>query len=263
LIGHSYAGLFTINTLINHKHLFSNYIAIDPSIEWDDQNLLKQAKAKLVSENFKGKSLFVTLAAEQLNIHDENVTIENLMSDTSEFSLFARSIVDFSTYAEAQTQNGLNFSWKVYPEDLHGTVPLPSMRDGLIFLFKWYQFKHPQKYNNPQTSVKEIEELLENQAHIYLEHFGYEVPPMIEELFNGYGYMNLQMGFPEKSLLFLKKGLQYYPESAGTYDAMADYYEAQKDITNALKYVEKAFEISGNDYHKSRITTFKAILKDK
>ena len=70
--------------------------------------------------------------------------------------------------AEAQKQSELNFSWKVYPEDLHGTVPLPTMRDGLVFLFKWYQFKHPHKYNNPKTSVKEIQALLDNQEQIYL-----------------------------------------------------------------------------------------------
>ena len=128
---------------------------------------------------------------------------------------------------KSQKQNELNFDWKIYPEDLHGTVPLPSMQDGLVFLFNWYQFKHPQKYNNPDTSVKEIEELLKAQAEIYLEHFGYSVPPMVEELFNGYGYMNLQMGNPEKSLLFFKKGIQYYPSSASVYDSIADYYEAQ------------------------------------
>jgi len=261
LIGHSYAGLFTLNMLINHQHLFSNYIAIDPSIEWNDQNLLKQAKVKLASESYKGKSLFVSLAAEQLNMHDESVTIENVMNDTSELSLFAKSIIEFVNVVKAQKQSQLNFSWKVYPEDLHGTVPLPSMRDGLVFLFKWYQFKHPQKYNNPKTSIKEIEALLDNQAKVYLEHFGYAVPPMIEELFNAYGYMNLQMGYPEKSLLFFKKGIQYYPQSASVYDAMADYYEAQDDIANALKYVSKAFEISKNDYHKERMTNFKSKLK--
>jgi predicted alpha/beta superfamily hydrolase len=261
LIGHSYAGLFTINTLLNHQHLFANYIAIDPSIEWDNQKQLKEAKIKLATESYKGKSLFVSLAAEQLNMQDESVTIENLMEDASEFSLFARSIVDFSLVAESQKQNELNFDWKIYPEDLHGTVPLPSMQDGLVFLFNWYQFKHPQKYNNPDTSVKEIEELLKAQAEIYLEHFGYSVPPMVEELFNGYGYMNLQMGNPEKSLLFFKKGIQYYPSSASVYDSIADYYEAQDDIPNALKYVTKAFEISGNEYHKERITTLKSKLK--
>ena len=58
LIGHSYAGLFTINALIHHTHLFDNYLAIDPSLDWDNQKLLKQSKEILEKKSFKGKSLF-------------------------------------------------------------------------------------------------------------------------------------------------------------------------------------------------------------
>lgn len=253
LIGHSYAGLFTLNMLINHKHLFENYIAIDPSIEWDNQKLLKEAKQKLISDKYEGKSLFVSLAAEQLHMWDEGITMENIMEDSSEFTLFARSIIDFSTFVTSQKQSGLNFSWKVYNEDLHGTVPLPTIRDGLVFLFKWYQFKSPQKYNNPETSVEELVKLLEKQKEVYLMHFGYSVPPMVEEMLNGYGYMNLQMEQPEKAFLFFKGAIDYYPKSANAHDSMADYYETKNDYANALKYVTKAFELSGENKYKDRI----------
>jgi len=257
LIGHSYAGLFTINMLINHKHIFENFIAIDPSIEWDNQKLLKETKQKLISDNYEGKSLFVSLAAEQLHMWDEEITMENIMDDSSEFTLFARSIIDFSTFATSQKQSGLNFSWKVYNEDLHGTVPLPSIRDGLIFLFEWYQFKSPQKYNNPETPVEELVELLEKQEEIYSTHFGYPFPPMIEEMLSGYGYMNLQMGQPEKSFIFFKLNIDYYPKSASAYNSMADYYEAKNDHANALKYVTKAFELSGENQYKDRMKELK------
>ena len=259
LIGHSYAGLFAINMLVNHGHLFQNYIAIDPSIEWDNQKLLNQAKERLQTDDFNGKSLFVSLAAEQLHMQDEKVTIENIMADTSEYTLFARSIVDFSTFAASHKENGLNFSWKVYPEDLHGTVPLPSMRDGLIFLFEWFQFKTPQKYNNPETSVDELILLLKKQEEIYTKHFGFPSPPMIAELLNAYGYMNMEMGQPEKAFMFFEMGIRYYPESANAYDSMADYYESKNDYKNALKFVIKASEISGADTYKERIQ----VLKEK
>ena len=257
LIGHSYAGLFTVNMLVNHKHLFQNYIAIDPSLDWDHQKLLKEAKEKLSLESYKGKSLYVSLAAEQLHMWNEEITMENIMDDASEFTLFARSIIDFSTFATSQKQNGLNFSWKVYNEDLHGTVPLPTMRDGLIFLFKWYQFKSPQKYNNPETKVEELVKLLEKQEEIYSTHFGYPFPPMIEEMFSGYGYMNLEMGQPEKAFMFFKSNIDYYPNSASAYNSMADYYEAQNDITNALRFVQKAAELSNDEYYKNRIQELK------
>lgn len=253
LIGHSYAGLFTVNMLVHHKHLFQNYIAIDPSLDWDDQKLLKEAKEKLSTESYEGKSLFVSLAAEQLHMWNEEITLENIMDDSSEFTLFARSIIEFSNAIKSQKQNELNFSWKVYNEDLHGTVPLPSIRDGLIFLFEWYQFKSPQKYNNPETPLEELVALLKEQEQIYTEHFGVPTAPMIDEMLNGYGYMNMQMGQPKKAFMFFEMNIKYNPTSANAYDSMAEYYVSQNDKENALKYLNKAFEISGDDYHKKRI----------
>ena len=255
LIGHSYAGLFTINMLLEHPEVFKNYIAMDPSIEWDQQEILTRAKQQLTTKNFEGKSLFVSLATEQLHMFDASITIDNVMKDTSEFTLFARSIIEFSKFAESQA-NGLNFSWKIYPEDLHGTVPLPSMRDGLVRLFEWYQFKSPQVYNNPDTSLETIKQLLKNQKDIYTKSFGYKVPPMVEEMLNGYGYMNLQMGQPDKAELFFQTAIDYFPNSANAYDSMADYYEAKDEKAKALDYVTKAFQLTGGDYYKQRMEKF-------
>ncbi len=258
LIGHSYGGLFTINMLLNHSENFKNYIAIDPSLDWDNQKLLKEAKQKLAIENFKGKSLFVSLAAEQLHMMDETITTENVMNNTSEFTLFGRSIIEFSRFAETQNENQLNFLWKIYPEDLHGTVPLPSIRDGLVFIFKWFQFKNPPKYNNPETTVDEIKEMLNEQTNIYAKNFGYTVPPMLEEMLNGYGYMNLQMGQPQKAKLFFEMGVKYYPDSANAYDSLSEYYESQEDYKNALKFITKAYELSGSVNHKQRMIDLKS-----
>lgn len=257
LIGHSYAGLFTINMLINYTESFTNYIAIDPSLDWDEQKLLKTAKVQLQHKNYNNKGLFVSLAAEQLHMFDSSITMDNIEADTSEFTLFARSIIDFAKTAASNPQNGLRFSWKVYPEDLHGTVPLPSMRDGLVALFKWFQFVDPPKYNNPETTIAELQQLLKTQGEIYTKNFGEPTPPMIEELFNGYGYMNLQMGQPEKSKLFFSEYIKYYPKSAAAYEGMSDYYSSQKDTENALKYMKLAFDISKSEYHKDKVETLK------
>jgi tetratricopeptide (TPR) repeat protein len=244
--------------LLNHSHLFKNYIAIDPSLDWDNQNLLIEAKEKLKTKDFEGKSLFVALAAEQLHMSDDTVTMDNLRQNDSEFTLFSRSILQFCDLASStKKHNQLRFDWKVYPEDLHGTVPLPAIRDGLVWLFKWYQFKSPQKYNNPETSVDEIKVLLNSQETIYTAYFGYKVPPMVEELFNGYGYMNLQIEQPEKAFLFFDMAIKHYPKSANTYDAMADYYKSQKNTAKAIEYVEKAYAISQSAYHKEKLSGLK------
>ncbi|MEQ9376967.1 MAG: alpha/beta hydrolase-fold protein [Imperialibacter sp.] len=253
LIGHSYGGLFTINTLVNHTHVFDNYIAIDPSLDWDDQKLMKEAKEALKSRQFQRKSLFIGLGAGQLHMLDESVTLDNVMQDTSEYSLFGRSIIEFSRFAESQQQNGLSFSWKTYPDDYHWTVPLPALRDGLIRQFEWYQLQSPTKYSSPDTPLSELLTLIKQREKVLKDHFGYSYPAMPEELFIQTGYMYLQMGQVAKSEVFFKMGIEYYPGSANAYDSMADYYESQGDYANALANLTKAFEISGAEYYAERM----------
>ena len=260
LIGHSYAGLFTVNVLLNHSHLFNNYIAIDPSLDWDNQKLLKQARTKLKSQNCNGKGLFVALAAEQLHMWNEGVTIDNVMKDTTEFTLFPRSIVEFTNLVSLNTiDNGLNFNWKVYPEDLHGTVPLPAMQDGLVSVFNWFQFKNPQAYNNPDTSLEDLRSLLDNQEIIYNANFGYKVAPMVEELFVGYGQMYSQTGQEEKMKLFFNKAIQYYPNSPMAYESYAEYYESTGSNEQAIKYLSLLHKINNDKQLLKRIEELKKL----
>ncbi|MBN2636030.1 MAG: alpha/beta hydrolase, partial [Prolixibacteraceae bacterium] len=108
LIGHSYGGLFTINTLLKHPHLFANYLAIDPSLDWDDQKLIKEAQGLLATQNYKNKALFMSLSG-QLHMQNSQVTIDNVMQDTTDFTLFARSIIAFSNLIRQNKNNGLAY----------------------------------------------------------------------------------------------------------------------------------------------------------
>jgi len=80
---------------------------------------------------------------------------------------------------------------------------------------------------------------------------------MIEEMLNGYGYMHLQMGQPEKALMFFKLNVEYFPKSPNAYNSMADFYEAQNDIPNAIRFTKKAAELSDNEYYEKRILELK------
>jgi len=69
--------------------------------------------------------------------------------------------------------------------------------------------------------------------------------------------MNMDMQQLEKAKMYFELAIEYYPKSANAYDSMADYYEAQNDYINALKFVNKAYELSGGEYHKKRIEGLK------
>ena len=55
LVGHSYAGLFTLQTLSNHPESFDSYIAIDPSLWWDRGVFLQQAAKNVYQKDFSSK----------------------------------------------------------------------------------------------------------------------------------------------------------------------------------------------------------------
>ncbi len=260
LIGHSYGGLFTINSLVHQPQLFANYLAIDPSLDWDNQKLLNEAKEKIPSANYKGKSLFISLSG-QLHMQNSKISIDNVMQDNSDFTLFARSNIQFSNLMKENSQNGLDYDWKFYPKDLHGTVPFPSIMDGLISIFEWYQMENTDKINSFETPKEELRSIIKYREKKLKEHFGYDEPPYPEELLNMSGYMNMDMGQMEKAKMYFDFALEYYPQSANGYDSMADYYERNGDSINALKFVKKAFEISGDEYYQKRIEALKETSK--
>jgi tetratricopeptide (TPR) repeat protein len=190
-------------------------------------------------------------------MQDSGITIDNVMQDTSEFSLSARSNIELSNYIKKNKSNGLHFKWQFYPNDLHGTIPQPSIKHGLISLFEWYQMENTSDINNPETSISELIGIIKHREDKLQKNFGYLAAPYPEDLFNMLGYMNMEMQQLDKSKMYFENAIMYYPESANAFDSMADYYESQEDYVNALKFVTKAYEISGDDYHKSRIEKFK------
>lgn len=256
LIGHSYGGLFGIYTLINKPKLFANYISIDPSLDWDDQKLLKQAKDVFSKNDFSNTSLYVSLSG-QLHMQNENITIDNVMQDTSDYTLFARSNLMFSNTINQLKEHNLAYTWQFYPHDIHGTIPQPSIKDGLISVFKWYQMENTSVINNPESTKDELFSIIKHREKKLKQHFGYMVPPYPEVLLNMSGYMNLDMQQLEKSKMYFELAIKYYPESANAYDSMADYHASQQDYANALKYVSKAYDISGDNYYKQRIEELK------
>ena len=128
--------------------------------------------------------------------------------------LFARSNIEFSNAVNENRQNGLNYEWKFYEQDLHGTISLPSILDGLIFLFNWYPIENTDKFNSPETPTEELVQIIRKREKKLKDHFGYFVPPFDEELLIMLGYMNLEWGNTQKSLAFFQLALEYYPDSA-------------------------------------------------
>lgn len=105
LIGHSIGGLQVINILLKHKEPFENYIAIDPSMWWDDQKLLNESASILHNQLFDNKRLFLAIANEQ----DKKMTMEQVKKDTSAKTVLIRPSFSLADLIEKNKQNKLRF----------------------------------------------------------------------------------------------------------------------------------------------------------
>lgn len=253
-VGHSLGGLTVINTLLHRPHLFNNYIAIDPSLWWNEQEMLKEADSVFQHTQFNNKSLYVSIA----NTMKDGMEYSTIMSDTSKASVHIRSNIEFCTKLEQNPIDGLEFKWKYYENDSHGSVPLISEYDALRHMYSWYECEcYDELFGQGTTRTgQEWAEMLIAHYTLLTEKMGYEVKPE-EQMSNGMAYWLMDKKEFEKAYAFFYLNIYYYPESYNVYDSMGDYYLAQDDKKNAVKYYEKCLELGGLKYTKEKLKEVK------
>ena len=256
LIGHSYGGLFTIYALSERPALFNYYLAIDPSMDWSGGHYYKVLAEKLSDTDLTGRAVFISMNG-QLHFQDTSVTIANVRNNDSWQTEFSRAILQTIDELKGLQSSGLRIHQEFFERDFHGTIPLPSLMEGTIALFRWYQMEDTHIINNPSTSVELLKELMEYRASKLERNFGYSFPPYPEELLNMSGYMFMDMGDMEKSKMYFDAAVEYYPNSANVHDSMADYYKAVGAVDKALQEVMRANELAPSDYYLERINQLK------
>ncbi len=254
-VGHSLGGLMVISALINRPHLFENYVAIDPSLWWDDQVILNEAERALAEIDLSGKSLYLAVA----NTMIEGRNIDEVVEDIDdESSMHIRSLLQFAEFAETNSDSALNFDWKYYPNNSHGSVPIIAGYDAIFFLFHWYELKGLIRFVTPDTTATP-EELIDHITSHYenvSDRLGYVVH-FPEQFANQQGYAFLANGQPEMAHALFTLNIENYPRSANVYDSMGDYYVAQSDIENAIEHFTRAVELGGDPASQAKLDELK------
>ncbi|MBI1339621.1 alpha/beta hydrolase [bacterium] len=96
IVGESAAGLFVVDTFFREPALFDNYVAMDPALWWDSQDLVKQASARLSGMDLEGKSLWFAGSAAK-DIQPQTRNLEGVLKE------FAPSALRW-TYRDSPTE---------------------------------------------------------------------------------------------------------------------------------------------------------------
>jgi len=115
LAGHSLGGLLTVHGLLRHPEMFDAYVAISPSLWWDDEALLRGAANHLQAGHLSNKRLFVSIAGEGGQFHEGLKRFDNLLN--------------------VHASSGLAFRYLEYPHESHASGPAAAYYDSWKFLF--------------------------------------------------------------------------------------------------------------------------------
>lgn len=132
LAGHSLGGLTAIDILLHHTTTFNSYIASDPSVWWDDQLIINQARVSLLQQRFEGRSLFIGIA----NTLPPGIEVEQVRAEVTSETNHIRSILQLADILESNKANGLVFSYRYYDNYDHAAIASATWRDALPFVFK-------------------------------------------------------------------------------------------------------------------------------
>ncbi|MGN6398287.1 MAG: alpha/beta hydrolase-fold protein [Mucilaginibacter sp.] len=245
-VGHSLGGLTVINALVNHSSLFNSYVAIDPSVWWDNRALMNKAGQVFSHSDYANRMLFYASA----NTMDKHMDTLRVMNDTANANVHVRDNLQFRSLLQNDKTSRLAWQWKYYPEDNHPSVPLIAGYDALRFLFKGYEL--PKEMNDPSLTAEEIRVHFNNVSKL----MGYQVKPS-ERTVNLLGYGCLSNKQFSRAFTFFKMNVENYPQSFNVHDSMGDYYLAVADKKNAVTAFTKALTLQENPETRKKLTELK------
>jgi predicted alpha/beta superfamily hydrolase len=216
-VGHSLGGITAINDLYTIPQTFDAYVAIDPSLWWDHQTLLRQAKDYFLSARLDGKALYV---AQANTIQPDDTTANRHFSAISQFDAVMR----------AYDRSGIRYAFRYYDDDDHGSVPLISEYDALRFIFDGYKVPLQRVLAEPALLTEHFQDVS--------RQLGAAFQPT-ESMTRLLARVALGQD-TTAAIAFGEIRAALYPESYRAYEFLGDVWAARADVERALGYYEQA-----------------------
>ena len=230
--GHSLGGLFAIHAMITKPGLFNSYIAVSPSLQWENNEELKRVETYLKNQKESNVTLFASIGNEPGAIGEAFDKFKDMLAKSN--------IKGFEWQAE-----------RMADED-HGSVVLRSHYFGLRKVYDGWQMPRDPQTGAVAGGLKGADEHYKKLS----EKFGYSVPTP-ENLINQIGYQLLFETKPEEAIAVFKANVERYPASANVYDSLAEAYERGGRIDLAEPLYDKARTLGeqNNDPNKATYKT--------
>lgn len=231
-VGHSLGGITTLNALYTIPETFDAYIAIDPSLWWDGETLLRQAKEYFSTARLEGKALYVAQA-------------NTILPDDTVPNVHFSAITRFDAVMRAYDRSGVRYAFRYYADDDHGSVPLIAEYDALRFIFDGYRVPFARVVGDPRFLLEHFQEVSRRLGVTFQPSEG--MLRLLSQIF-------LQEE-PAKAVTFGEMRTELYPGSFRAWEFLGDVWAKEGDTEKARSYYEQALSRSpDNDVLKEKIT---------
>ena len=239
VVGHSVGGLAVLYNFLSQPGTFQHYLSLDASAWWDDQVIIRLLEDALEgSDKPRGRLYMAVSEKETTGFHDDTgMLVGNLR---------------FFDILERHRLPGVEAELKLFPGTNHGTVLLPALFEGFLYLWGGY-LPHRSDILFPGGGKARL--LAHMQA--YSEKTGATVPPhegFVDGIAEAAGEHAEKLDDPEKAAFYaqlqidlLKLNLETFPASSRARVKIAKYYENKNDRQKAIRYYEEALQLDSED----------------
>jgi len=219
--GHSLGGLTAIHILITRTEMFQAYIAVSPSLQWDNQRTLHQAQKFFAAHKELKETLFFSLANEGNTPNPMGEGFEELQK-----TLTAKAPKDF------------HWDSARYRDEDHGSTVLRAHYAGLRTVFADWQVPRDPGNGFPVGGFDGLEKHYRELS----ERYGFQIL-VPENALNNLGYQLMGMKKLDQAIAVFQHNVELYPGSANVYDSLGEGYENAGKFDVATDQIQKAIEV--------------------
>lgn len=218
LSGHSLGGLMAVYCFVQHPDLFNAYIAISPSLQWDDQSLLKAIGSSLDNKKLENKFLFFSDANEDAAFHQNQLVLDSIFQ-----------------------KNKVAFKYKrfFYPEETHISEPVKAFYDGLRFIYPSWHLP----YNSSAFRKTLNNKIIKEHYGQLTKEYHYEVYPLHDEVVAIARFLRNDPARINDAIELLQANRKHYPSSPVLFETLADTYLKAGDKKAAKENFAKALQL--------------------
>ena len=237
LVGHSLGGLFAIHALAANRKFFNAYVAIDPSLSWNDGAVVAEAG-----------SFFSRTKELQAHLY---------FTASNEGGKVPSGVRRLAAILDEKAPAGFRWNFEWMKQENHGSIPLPSIHKGLDTIFDGWHLTDPLELFD-KGGIEAIHRHFRDGGRRY----GYDrttSPFTVSMVVAGL----MRMGRLEEASEVLLHDLKAYPPPWNQLDALALRYSDRGNIELALHYYRLSLkENPHNEWAKRKLQEMGAKVED-